>query len=59
MSKIQIKNLELQNTMDTLDKDIASKVLGASWHVYHNADGKVISREYEKDGVDKVFHHRP
>lgn len=59
MAKIQIKNLEANSFINTLDKEKTSKILGGySWHVYHNADGKVIGREYEADGVDKVIHHR-
>ena len=60
MTKIQIKDLEANSLMNTLDKETTSKLLGGlSWHIYHNADGKVIGREYERDGVDKVFHHQP
>jgi hypothetical protein len=59
MAKIKIKTLKANSLMNTLDKETTSKILGASWHIYHNGDGSVIGREYEKDGVDKVIHHRP
>lgn len=59
MAKIAINNLNSEIQIVGLDKQQTSKIFGASWHIYHNSDGQVIGREYEKDGCDDIIHHRP
>ncbi|MBG1271296.1 hypothetical protein [Nostoc sp. WHI] len=60
MAKIQIKTLEANSKMNTLDEETQSKIVGGlSWHVYKNAEGKVIGSVYSADGDDTVYVHSP
>jgi hypothetical protein len=59
MANIEINNLNREIQIVSLNKQQTSNIFGASWHIYHNSDGQIIGREYEKDGINDVIHHRP